>query len=286
MWALLPVVATERLGQGSGGYGLLLAALGVGAIAGALLLPRLNAALSINQAVAAASVVYAAAMVALVAVRNVWVGAAVLIPAGMAWIAVLSNVNAGLQLFLPGWVRGRGLSVYQMVVFGAQGAGAVLFGLVANQVGVTWTFVAVAALLVAGAASIRIWPFIDVSAMDRARSAHWPEPRLAPGVEPSDSAVVVSVTSTIDEGVEREFVAAMEAVRGGRLRTGATQWGLFRDAESPRRFVELFEVPSWDEHLRQHRERLTATDREIEERAKRLSNPPPETRHFLAVDLD
>ena len=40
LWALLPLVATERLGLGANGYGLLLGALGVGAIAGAFTLPR------------------------------------------------------------------------------------------------------------------------------------------------------------------------------------------------------------------------------------------------------
>ncbi len=35
LWALLPVIASVRLHQGSGGYGLLLAALGAGAVAGA-----------------------------------------------------------------------------------------------------------------------------------------------------------------------------------------------------------------------------------------------------------
>jgi Transmembrane secretion effector len=35
LWALLPLIATRRLGLGSGGYGVLLGALGIGAIAGA-----------------------------------------------------------------------------------------------------------------------------------------------------------------------------------------------------------------------------------------------------------
>lgn len=36
LFALLPLIASHRLGLGSGGYGLLVAALGLGAIAGAL----------------------------------------------------------------------------------------------------------------------------------------------------------------------------------------------------------------------------------------------------------
>ena len=46
LWALLPLIATRRLGLGSDGYGLLLGALGVGAIGGAFILPQVRARLS------------------------------------------------------------------------------------------------------------------------------------------------------------------------------------------------------------------------------------------------
>jgi hypothetical protein len=61
--------------------------------------------------------------------------------------------------------------------------------------------------------------------------------------------------------------------------------GLFRDGEAAGRFVELFVVSSWDEHLRQHRDRLTGTDRAFEKLADSLSNPPPETRHLLGAEV-
>jgi hypothetical protein len=82
-----------------------------------------------------ASVIYAAALVAVILLRNVAVNLVVLLPAGMAWIAVLSTVNASLQLFLPAWVRARGLSAYQTVLFGAQAAGAAGWGVVARAAG-------------------------------------------------------------------------------------------------------------------------------------------------------
>src|SRR5579859_7480792 len=103
LWALLPLIATTRLGLGSGGYGVLLGALGVGAIGGGVFLPRLRAELSINAMVAVASLVYAAVLVVAVLSRNVVLTVLVLLPAGVAWIAFLSNVNAVLQLFLPRW---------------------------------------------------------------------------------------------------------------------------------------------------------------------------------------
>lgn len=134
--ALLPVAATQRLGLGAGGYGLLLAALGIGAIAGGLLLPGINSRLSINQLVAVASLVLAIAMVVVVAIPGIWPALVVLVPAGAAAIAVISNITASLQLFLPAWVRGRGLSVFQMVLFGSLGAGSLAFGLVGDRAGV------------------------------------------------------------------------------------------------------------------------------------------------------
>jgi hypothetical protein len=44
-------------------------------------------------------------------------------------------------------------------------------------------------------------------------------------------------------------------------------------------------VPSWEEHLRQHRSRLTGTDREFEQQADALSHPEPKVSHFIGLDL-
>src|SRR5215207_608421 len=61
LWALLPLVASRLLGLGSGGYGLLLGALGVGAVAGAVVLPRLLTRVTTGVMIFLASVVFAAA---------------------------------------------------------------------------------------------------------------------------------------------------------------------------------------------------------------------------------
>jgi predicted MFS family arabinose efflux permease len=152
LWALLPLIATRRLGLGSSGYGLLLTALGIGAIGGAFLLRQARARLSANAMAAVASLLYAAVLVAVVLSHDLALSVLVLLPAGAAWTTFLSNVNAGLQLFLPMWVRARGLAVCQMVLFGAQAAGALLWGLAADVGGLTPAFLASAALLAAGAA--------------------------------------------------------------------------------------------------------------------------------------
>ena len=65
----------------------------------------------------------------------------------------------------------------------------------------------------------------------------------------------------------------MASLRQSRLRTGATDWALYQDSQNPRLFIELFSVASWDEHLRQHRERQTGTDQQYHDDAAALSDP-------------
>ena len=55
IWALLPLTARSALHLGSGGYGLLLGSVGIGAVAGAALLPRLRVRLSPDALLAAGS---------------------------------------------------------------------------------------------------------------------------------------------------------------------------------------------------------------------------------------
>jgi len=60
IWALLPLTAHSALHLGSGGYGLLLGSVGIGAVAGAGLLPRVRARLSPDALLAAGSIGLAA----------------------------------------------------------------------------------------------------------------------------------------------------------------------------------------------------------------------------------
>jgi MFS family permease len=284
LWALLPLVASDHLGRGPGGYGLLLAALGVGAIAGAPVMARIRVVLSDNQLMVVGSLVYAAAMALLALVPNLIVAIAALVPAGTAWMLVLSSANANVQLFLPRWVRARGIATYQIVFFGGQAVGAVIWGLVGDWLGLVPTFLIAAALTTAAAATIRIWPLIDTVHLDRETAVYWPEPALVVEPERTDGPIVVEVTYTVAAGNEQPFVAAMDDVRRSRRRTGAVRWGLFRTGETPGRFVELYAVPTWDEHLRQHTGRLTGTDRATEERAHALCEGPPTVVHLLPPD--
>jgi MFS family permease len=284
LWALLPLIATRRLGLGSGGYGVLLGALGAGAIGGAFILPQTRARVSTNALAVVASLTYAVALAAVALSRNLALTVVVLLPAGVAWIAFLSNVNAALQLFLPRWVRARGLSAYQMVLFGAQAAGAVIWGITADAAGLVPAFLISAAVMAAGAATISFRPFHQITGMDRSL-VRWPEPQLLISPDRGSGLVLVRTTYTIAADKEQQFLQAMARLRQSRLRTGATGWALYQDGQNARLFIELFGVPSWEEHLRQHQERQTGTDLQYHDAAAALSDPPPQTGHYLAADV-
>ncbi|NJP30965.1 MFS transporter [Micromonospora sp. HSS6-12] len=281
LWALLPLVASRRLGMDSGGYGLLLGALGVGAILGGLLLPWVRTRMSANQFLLVASALYGGTLLVVGLVPVVPLVLLALLPAGLAWVNVLANVNAEIQIFLPGWVRARGLAIYQVVFAGGQAVGAFVWGVVADVSGLVVAFVAAGALMLLGAVTSQVWPLPDLRGVDKDPATYWPRLHLAHDPDPRVGPVLVTVTYTVRPERERQFLDAMDDVRGSRQRTGAMRWGLFREGETGDRFVEVYLVPSWDEHLRQHGGRLTGADQKAEERARDLADGAPEVRHLL-----
>jgi MFS family permease len=283
LWALLPAVARGPLGLGPGGYGLLLGSLGAGAVAGAFLVPRLRGRMSASLLVAGATLVYAAGMLVVGLVDSVWLVVVVLPAVGLAWIAVQSTLNAAAQVVLPAWARARALAYFQLVFMGGQALGALTWGGLAAVASLRTAFVVPAAGLVAGAGLGFRRLALHGGELDLRPTQHWPEPVLGHDPPPDAGPVLVTVEWPVAAGEEDAFVVAMEPVGRSRRRTGAELWGLFQDAEDPTTFLETFTVMTWHEHLRQHLERGTVMDRELERQARDLLRPgeQPRVRHLL-----
>jgi MFS family permease len=262
----------------------LLAALGIGAIAGGLVLPLVRHRLPPNKFLLVAGAVYGLALIVVGLVTNETIVLIALVPAGVAWVTVLSNVNAEVQLFLPGWVRARGLAVYQVVFAGGQALGALAWGVVADAASLPVAHLAAGLLMIAGGLTVRLWPLPDLRAVERDPATYWPDLRLAHEPDPSVGPVLVVVSYTVRPECMDEFVEAMEQVRASRQRTGAARWGLYREGEAADRLVEVYQLASWDEHLRQHGGRLTGADRAAEQRAYALADGQPDVRHLLPAE--
>ena len=281
LWALLPLIASQRLGLGADGYGALFAALGVGAILGALVLGLVKNRLSTNGILGAAGVVYAAAEAVVVLVSNFPAALATLVISGMAWMAVTSTLQAELQLVLPTWVRARGVAIYTVNFMGSMTVGAILWGLVANRIGLQPAVLLAAGVVLVAAGAGLLWRVPETGHLDPQAAVYWPEAQLAFDPQPDAGPVLVTVHYTVAPEQQPAFLKAMEQLSQSRLRTGATRWELYRDGDGPNRFVELFRVPSWEEHLRQHEGRLTAIDQGVEEAALAFSDPPAWPEHLL-----
>jgi MFS family permease len=283
LWALLPVVARDQLGMSSGGYGLLLGAIGVGALLGAVVLPGIRTRLSANAIVAGASLLFGLVCAVLAWVRIVPVVAVALVAGGLAWIAVLGSLNGVAQTTLPHWVRSRGMALYLLTFQGGQAVGAFAWGLVARQAGTPTALAAVGAGLAAGLALVGRFALRPTEGLDVTPSQHWSEPQLVVDPDPGHGPVLVTLEYRVPVENAEPFREAMRAVGRIRRRTGGQRWSLYQDAADPERFVETYLTPTWQEHLRQHRERVTVTDRTIQERANSLLLPGthPRAQHLL-----
>jgi Transmembrane secretion effector len=286
IWALLALIASSRLHLGAGGYGVLLASLGIGAIAGAFLLPWIRSRLSANGLLLAAGFTFGASLLVVGLVPNTVVVVLALLPAGMSWMTVLSNINAAMQLFLPGWVRARGLSVYQVVFASGQALGALFWGALAGFTSLVTAFVAAGVLMLITAATVKLWPLRNVDGLNREPVSYWPEPHLVLEPAPDAGPILVTTSYAVRPEHHRDFIGAMESVRRSRQRSGAQRWGLFLDGEQPDTFVEVYQVPSWDEHLRQHSDRLTGADQEAERRALQFVDGDPAVSHLLPATAE
>ncbi|MBI0535934.1 MFS transporter [Roseomonas sp. KE2513] len=283
VWALLPLVARNLLGGDAGFYGLLLGAVGLGAIGGALLLPHLRTLLDADGLMLAASLAAAAVMATLALSPPRWLAMPVLLLLGIAWIVALTTLNGAAQSILPNWVRGRALAVYLTVFNGAMALGSLGWGAVAEATGVP-------AALLAGGAGLAVVAFVlhrvklPVGEADLVPSNHWPEPLTADAVPHDRGPVLILIEYRVERAQRAEFLRALHGLSAERRRDGAYGWGITEDAADPEKLVEWFMVESWAEHLRQHH-RVSRADADVQQAMRALHTGPeaPVVRHFLAI---
>ena len=281
VWALLPLIASRQLGLAANGYGILFSALGVGAVAAALGLGRVKQHLSSNQVLAVAGAGFAVAFAGVAVTSSMWVALPLLVVCGFGWTATVATVISELQLFLPGWVRARAIAIYLMVFLGTQAVAAPVWGVVTQYAGLRTALLAAAVLLVVSVLLGRVLRVPDSEGLDRSPLAYWDTPRLQVDPSTSSGPVVVSIRYEVPDPNREAFLDAMQAMRRSRLRSGSSRWNLYRVGENPHRYVEQFEVPSWEEHELQHQGRLTAEDQAIEDAAFGHITGRPQTEHLL-----
>ena len=167
--AILVLFAQEQLGLGSVGYGLLLAAHGVGGILGSLTATRLGRHAGTATLLLSAVLVRAAAWLVFAVVSNAWIAGAMLVIWGITG-AVFGVVGASLrQAIVPDSLMGRVVSAFRVLGYGAVPVGAILGGVVARTLGLRAPFLLGATVLVV--AALTALPAVNHRAVEAARAA-------------------------------------------------------------------------------------------------------------------
>ena len=272
---------TAELGGGEFAYGLLLGAMGFGALIAAFTrkavveslgrrsIPVTITAFGVFGIIEGLSPSMTLATVALVVI-------------GMCWVWTLTTTNATAQLLSPPWVRGRAMSLYTLAFVGIIPLGSIISGATADAIGAgnATALLSVGTVLIGLTAGRFAVPALaDIESPEFTLERTGPEHAFTTG-----GPVMVVNTWVIDHDRFDEFIVMMDEVREIRLRTGAYRWRLYRNTEDAHRLSEVFHLVSWEEHLAQHR-RIDDHSRIVLGAALAFDlDGAPRTRHLIAVD--
>ncbi len=283
-WALLPVLVKHELHGGPGDYGMVLGAIGLGAVASVFILPWLRKRMSTDVLKKGAATLYAATLALMALVPALpWLLVTALV-AGMAWLGVMSSIQGVAQMALPAWVRARGLSMIMVVVMAGMALGALVWGQIATHLSVPEALrISAAGLALSVLATWRI-RLIQMDGIDLTPSMHWPTHAVDQEPVFDRGPVLVTLAYSVDPIHLTEFLRLMDRQRVARQRDGAFFWQLFQDTAASDHYLETFIAESWLEHLRHH-ERVTHADRMLQDEILQclIEATQPVVTHYLAV---
>jgi hypothetical protein len=280
LFALLPAIA-RGVGNSAIGYGVLLGSFGAGGVLGAFILQPARSRWSTETVVSAGIAIVGTVMVTTSALHRLISLGPVLLIGGGAWIIFVSLVSALVQNLAPDWVRARVLAIYLLVFQGSVALGSATWGAVAQRAGIATALVC-AGLGAIATTALALFAKLPDATADLSPWNHWRMPVVIREIVPEleRGTVLVTVEYLVAPQWKAEFVEAIHRYERIRRRDGASRWGIFHDTEVADRYLEIFLVDSWAEHLRQH-ERLTQADRILEQRLSGYLVKEPTVSHLI-----
>lgn len=149
---MLPVYATEALGTGARGYGVLMSGVGLGAAAAALFVAAMGHRVHREGRIFASALLFGAALVTTSLARTFGVALGLLVLTGCSWALTGILTNTLLQTAAPDHLRGRVMGFYSFMVVGMSPLGALQAGWVSEHLGVRVSFAIGGAVCVVAAA--------------------------------------------------------------------------------------------------------------------------------------
>ena len=283
--ALLPVIAKDHFDGGANTFTLLLSCLGLGAIIAGTQLPRIRNRIKSSNLVNYGVIVVCIASAGVVLAPNIWVASPLMMICGMAWIAVANSLTISAQLTLPGWVRARGMSIYQMSLMTGSALGAAVWGKLASELDVTSSIVVSSIFGLLSLFAIRKYRVDKHAPEDLTPVCPLERPHVTKDIDLNAGPVMISIEYHIQKDHSEEFKKIMGLTRKSRLRQGALSWSLFEDAEYIGKYIESFVFETWADYLRRF-DRFTVEDLAMQEERHRHhcdEAPPKVTRRIASL---
>lgn len=274
MWAQLPVIAHNQLGLAEGGYAILMACLGAGAVIGVVMMPKLQRLLSIDRMVAVCTGSFAVGLILLGLVRDPAPAYLLMLFLGFNWVIIPTNFNVATQRSVPNWVKGRALSMYLTTLFGCWTIASFVWGTVAKHTSISTALLLAGSSMALGLAVFGRFRLTLGTGQDfsPAFGATRPPP-VAPVIVRSPNGKEAWIQWPLHVGTE-QYAKHVRELRRQRLRNGARSWHLVRMNAPTEHWRERI-VFHYETGLAQLHSRTTKADWMLQERIRGMEQVKP-----------
>lgn len=149
--SLLPAFAKHVFSCGPRGYGVLVAAVGVGALAGGVYLAGRSSVRGLERVIAIAPALFGGGVIAFSLGRSFLLALMLMPLLGLGQMLLMASINTMLQTIVEDDKRGRVMSFYSLSFMGMFPLGSLLLGVMARLIGPSLTVAIGGAVCIAGA---------------------------------------------------------------------------------------------------------------------------------------
>jgi MFS family permease len=132
LWALLPLVAHDMLAWDAPGFGIMVGAIGLGAVLAAGIMPSARHRFGVGGVLLISHLLTSTVLLTLSMSPGGTIAVLLMLIAGAGWMMAMTTLNSSAQLQLPRKLRARGLACYLTAFAAAMSGGALLWGSIAR----------------------------------------------------------------------------------------------------------------------------------------------------------
>src|ERR671912_628532 len=283
--SLLPLLAKHDLGLDSTGFGLLLGSFGMGAIIGGIvILPKLRSKVSVESLITYSIGLLAIVILAMGYLRDFAILCIIMGIGGVAYITIISKFYTIGIKSAPKWIGARVLAVYLLILNGGLAVGSVIWGSMANTLGIPITLSVASLALGVTILAKKRYNTTLLDELDFTPSGdHWSLPSdLSIDLPQNDNQVLITIDYKIDPKLSNEFEKSVRDLGRILKSEGMAYWELFQDTLDIGHYREIRIADTWTEHMRQH-ERVTKNVQIMEDKIRLLlkDGPKPMVSHYI-----